>query len=59
VPGIGPFDLLGQSTLNRWGKLAFRYIYYLMLHGIEVPLPNKFSMAGKKPVLTKMPVQPA
>ncbi len=59
VPGIGPFDLLGQTTLNHWGKLAFRYIYYLMLHGIEVPLPNKFSMAGKKPVLAKMPVQPA
>jgi len=47
VAGIGPFDLLGETTLNHWGKLAFRYIYYLMMRGIEVPLPNKFSMAGK------------
>lgn len=48
LPGVGPFDLLGQTTLNHWGKLAFRHIYYLMLHGIEVPLPNDFSLAGKK-----------
>ena len=48
VPGVGPFDLLGQTTLNHWGKLAFRYIYFLMMRGIEVPLPNKFSMAGKR-----------
>lgn len=48
VPGIGPFDLLGQTTLNHWGKLAFRYIYFLMMRGIEVPLPNDFSMAGKR-----------
>jgi len=48
MPGVGPFDLLGQTTLNHWGKLAFRYIYFLMMRGIEVPLPNKFSMAGKR-----------
>jgi len=48
VPGVGPFDLLGQTTLNHWGKLAFRYIYFLMMRGIEVPLPNKFTMAGKR-----------
>jgi len=48
LPGVGPFDLLGETTINHWGKLAFRYIYYLMMHGIEVPLPNKFSLAGKK-----------
>jgi sulfide:quinone oxidoreductase len=49
VPVVGPFDLLGETTINHWGKLAFRYIYYLMMHGIEVPLPSDFSMAGKKP----------
>jgi len=48
VPAIGPFDLLGQTTINHWGKLAFRYIYFLMMRGIEVPLPNDFSMAGKR-----------
>ena len=49
VPGIGPFDLLGETTINHWGKLAFKYMYWdLMLKGIEVPLPTKFSMAGKK-----------
>jgi len=50
VPGIGPFDLLGETTINHWGKLAFKFMYWnLMLKGIEVPLPNEFSMAGKKP----------
>jgi len=49
VPGIGPFTLLGESTINHWGKLGFYYLYWnLMLKGIEVPLPSKFSMAGKK-----------
>lgn len=48
LPGIGPFDLLGESGLNHIGKLAFRHIYFLMMKGIEVPLPNKFSLAGKK-----------
>lgn len=47
LPGVGPFDLLGETTINHWGKLAFRYIYFLMMQGIEVPLPSKFSMAGK------------
>lgn len=49
VPGIGPFTLLGESTINHWGKLGFYYLYWhLMLKGIDVPLPSKFSMAGKK-----------
>ena len=39
--GVGPFTLLGQSTINHWGKLGFRYLYWnLMLKGIEVPLPE-------------------
>ncbi len=49
VPGIGPFDLLGETVINHWGKLAFKFMYWnLMLKGIEVPLPNEFTMAGKK-----------
>lgn len=49
VPGIGPFSLLRESTINHWGKLAFRHMYWnLMLKGIEVPLPSEFSMVGKE-----------
>lgn len=49
VPGIGPFKLLGESTINHWGKLAFRFMYWnLMMKGIEVPLPDEFTMVGKK-----------
>lgn len=50
VPGVGPFDLLGETTVNHWGKLAFRHIYYMMMRGIEVPLPTDFSLAGKKQI---------
>lgn len=51
LPGVGPFTLLGESTFNHWGKVGFYYLYwYLMLKGIEVPLPGKFSMAGKKKI---------
>lgn len=50
IPGVGPFSLLRESTINHWGKLSFYYMYWdLMLKGIEVPLPSKFSMAGKRP----------
>ncbi len=49
LPVIGPFTLLGESTINHWGKMAFRIMYYdLMLKGINVPLPTKFRMLGKK-----------
>jgi sulfide:quinone oxidoreductase len=48
IPVVGPFSLLRESTFNHWGKLAFRFMYYdLMLKGINVPLPTKFSMLGK------------
>jgi sulfide:quinone oxidoreductase len=47
-PLLGPFSLLAESTINHWGKLAFKYMYWnLMLKGIEVPLPSAFSMTGK------------
>ncbi|MCX6053980.1 MAG: FAD/NAD(P)-binding oxidoreductase [Chloroflexi bacterium] len=48
LPLVGPFSLLRESLFNHWGKLAFRFMYYeLMLKGINVPLPSKFSMLGK------------
>ncbi|MGB8252208.1 MAG: NAD(P)/FAD-dependent oxidoreductase, partial [Anaerolineaceae bacterium] len=48
LPLVGPFSLLRESPINHWGKLAFRFMYYdLMLKGIPVPLPTRFSMVGK------------
>ena len=53
VPKVGPFSLLKESTLNHWGKLAFRQVYWnLMLTG-NLPgdplLPSNMSMSGKEP----------
>ncbi len=49
LPVFGPFSLLKESRFNHWGKMAFRFMYYdLMLKGINVPLPSKFSTVGKK-----------
>ena len=48
LPGVGPFDLLKSTWINHLGKLSFYYMYYeLMLKGIDVPLPTRFSLAGK------------
>jgi sulfide:quinone oxidoreductase len=47
-PVVGPLSLLKETVFNHWGKLGFRIMYYdMMLKGIPVPLPSKFSMAGK------------
>jgi sulfide:quinone oxidoreductase len=48
VPGVGPFSLLKESPINHLGKLGFYYMYWdLMMKGIDVPLPSKFSIVGK------------
>ncbi len=48
VPGVGPFGLLRESTVNHWGKLGFRWMYWhLLLPGRPIPLPAQMSMAGK------------
>ncbi|SNY59431.1 type III sulfide quinone reductase, selenoprotein subtype [Paractinoplanes atraurantiacus] len=48
LPGAGPFRLLGESAVNHWGKLAFRWMYWhLLLPGRPIPLPAHMSMAGK------------
>jgi len=49
VPGIGPLDLLGESEVNHWGKMAFRWIYWnLLLKGAEIPgVESRMSMIGK------------
>lgn len=48
LPVVGPLSLLRETVLNHWAKMAFRFMYYdLMLKGINIPLPSKFSMSGK------------
>ncbi|MEZ4399821.1 MAG: FAD/NAD(P)-binding oxidoreductase [Kofleriaceae bacterium] len=48
LPGVGPFTLLGESAINHWGKLAFKWIYWnLLLAGKELPLEHRMTMAGK------------
>jgi sulfide:quinone oxidoreductase len=47
-PGLGPFDLLGESAFNYYGKMMFKWVYWnLMLRGSELPLENQMTMAGK------------
>jgi sulfide:quinone oxidoreductase len=48
-PGIGPLQLLKESMLNHWGKLAFRWIYWnMLLKGIPIPfVGSHMKTAGK------------
>lgn len=47
-PGIGPFDLIGESYTNYWGKMMFKWVYWnMLLTGKELPLEPQMSMAGK------------
>lgn len=49
--GIGPFKLLGESRINHWGKLAFRWAYWnALLPARPLPISNRMSMAGKRPM---------
>ncbi len=48
LPGLGPFTLLGESHVNHWGKLGFRWVYWhLLVKGEELPLDHRMAMAGK------------
>ena len=48
LPGIGPMALLGETEMNHWAKMMFRWMYWnILLRGSEVPLPATMSMAGK------------
>ena len=57
LPGVGPMTLLGESYVNHWGKLAFRWVYWNMLlpgRLADVPLLTaKMSFLGKD--LTRAP----
>ena len=49
LPGVGPFTLLGESRVNHYGKLMFRWVYWnLLLRGMELPIEAEMSMAGKR-----------
>ena len=49
LPGIGPFALLKESSINHYGKLMFRWAYWnLLLRGVELPIGSAMSMAGKR-----------
>ena len=49
LPGVGPFTLLGESSVNHYGKLMFRWAYWnLLLRGVQMPIGSAMSMAGKR-----------
>ncbi len=49
LPGVGPFTLLGESAINHWGKLAFKWLYWnVIVAGKELPLDAQMSLAGKR-----------
>ena len=49
LPGIGPFTLLGESAMNHWGKLAFKWLYWnVIVAGKELPLESQMQLAGKR-----------
>lgn len=48
LPGVGPFALLGESHINYWGKLMFKWVYYnLMMKGHELPFEPNMYLEGK------------
>lgn len=49
LPGIGPLQLLKESPLNHWGKLAFRWIYWnVLMKGLPIPFVHpQMSKSGK------------
>lgn len=50
LPVVGPFSLLKESTINHWGKLAFKWMYWnLIVKGRPMPVSSQMSMVGKKP----------
>lgn len=50
IPGIGPFSLLKETTINHLGKLAFKPIYWnMLLRGIPIPtVPPEMKKSGKR-----------
>lgn len=53
-PGIGPLQLLKESRMNHFGKLAFKWVYWnMLLKAVPIPfVPAHMKTAGKKIELT-------
>lgn len=50
LPVVGPFSLLKESTINHWGKLFFKWMYWnLIIKGLPMPVSTEMSMTGKRP----------
>ena len=46
---VGPFSLLKETSINHWGKMFFRWIYWnLLIKGASLPIAAQMSMVGKK-----------
>jgi sulfide:quinone oxidoreductase len=49
LPVVGPFSLLEETSINHYGKLMFKWMYWnALLPGRKIPLPANMSMAGKR-----------
>ncbi len=54
LPGLGPFSLLQETSINHWGKLGFRWIYWnVLLKGYKLPIGSHLSTAGKHKPMSK------
>jgi sulfide:quinone oxidoreductase len=56
LPVVGPFDLLGDTETNHWGKLLFKWVYWnVLLPAGEMPMGPEMYMYGKH--VPKMAIQ--
>ena len=46
LPGLGPFPLLKESSVNHWAKLSFRWLYWHLLLPGRLPFPAKYRPPG-------------
>lgn len=49
IGGVGPMQLLKETRMNHWGKLAFRWIYWnILMKGLPIPFVHaQMSTSGK------------
>jgi sulfide:quinone oxidoreductase len=61
LPFVGPFSLLRETTINHWGKLAFKWLYWhALLKGLPLPgIGHRMSRAGKKLPAPGLKAQPS
>ena len=49
VPVVGPMSLLKESSINHFGKMAFKWMYWnILLPGRPMPVGALMSTAGKR-----------